>query len=523
MKTLRGICLPAILLIVGLVFVWYQPVFADEGEQEQEKNKKTQVQRLAHKTKKGGEWTNGPLPLIWESTYTKTPPTIDGKLDDLWQTTKPVTVIVREAMGGDRPTQVVLRAVHSDDAFYLIAHWPDDTKSDMRDPYVWNKEKKDYERPSKPDDQFALEFPITGNFDINMLTLANEYTADVWHWKAGRGNLIGCVDDKRHIISQEPIPYGKEYSMGGHGKVYVARIADEGQSSYYLKPKPARFEGDLVNSFEHRQPTHSMADVRGKAVHNGKAWTLEMSRKFNTGNADDAVIDPGRDNICAIAVLNDELYWRHSVSTAIALRFAGGPTNKTQALWNFDGSNEIPPRWKVAETRGRGKPATWEVISDISAPSQSNVVAITVNENYGNTFNLLLAEETKYKDLKVEVMVKAISGKEDQGGGPIWRAKDADNYYIARWNPLEDNFRVYYVKGGRRIQLGSANVKADPKVWHEIRIVHRATHITAYFNGKKMIELEDSTFGGPGMVGLWVKADGRTAFDDFSPRHISSD
>jgi hypothetical protein len=146
-----------------------------------------------------------------------------------------------------------------------------------------------------------------------------------------------------------------------------------------------------------------------------------------------------------------------------------------------------------------------------------------VNENYGNTFNLLLAEETKYKDLKVEVMVKAISGKEDQGGGPIWRAKDADNYYIARWNPLEDNFRVYYVKGGRRIQLGSANVKADPKVWHEIRIVHRATHITAYFNGKKMIELEDSTFGGPGMVGLWVKADGRTAFDDFSPRHISSD
>ena len=84
---------------------------------------------------------------------------------------------------------------------------------------------------------------------------------------------------------------GKEYSMGGHGKVYIARIPNEGKSSYYLKPKPKGFEGDLVNSFEHRQPTGSMADVRGKAVHDGKGWTLEISRKFNTDNADDAVID----------------------------------------------------------------------------------------------------------------------------------------------------------------------------------------------------------------------------------------
>ena len=464
---------------------------------------------------KGQRWNHESRSIIWESVYTKKPPRIDGKSDDLWRTAKPVTVIVREAIGGHHPTQVVLRALHTNDTFYLIAHWPDDTKSDMRDPYIWNNEKKDYERPSKPDDQFAVEFPMAGNFDISMLTLVKEYTADVWHWKAGRGNPIGWVDDKRHIISQKPIPHGKEYSMGGHGKVYVARIADEGRSSYYLKPKPAAFEGDLVNSFEHRQPSGSIADVRGKAVYDGKGWTLEMSRKFNTGNADDAVIDPRRDNICAIAVLNDELYWRHSVSTAITLRFVGGPADKTQALWNFDGGNEIPFGWKVAETRGRGKPARWEVISDNSAPSQPNAIAITVNENYGSTFNLLLAEGTKYKDLKVDVMVKAISGKEDQGGGPIWRAKDADNYYIARWNPLEDNFRVYFVKNGRRKQLGSAKVKTAPGIWHKIEIVHKANKIEAKFDGKKLIEFEDSTFNKPGMVGLWTKADAATAFDDF--------
>lgn len=266
-------------------------------------------------------WAAESIPPVWESSHTKTPPIIDGKADEVWGKAKPLTVTVREAIGGDNPKQVVLRALHTDDTFYMMAQWHDDTRSDMRDPYVWNAEKKDYERPSKPDDQFAIEFPMMGEFDIRMLTLKHEYTADVWHWKAGRGNPVGWVDDKRHIISQKPIQGGMEYSMGGHGMVYIARIPDEGTSSYFSKPKPSAFAGELVDSFEQRQPTGSMADVRGKGIHDGKAWTLEMSRKFNTGHNDDAVIDTDKDNICAVAVLDDELYWEHSVSSIIILRF----------------------------------------------------------------------------------------------------------------------------------------------------------------------------------------------------------
>jgi hypothetical protein len=268
-------------------------------------------------------WCNESIPLIWESSYTKTLPIIDGKIDKIWEQAKPLTVIVREAMGGDNPTEVVLRALHTDGTFYVLAQWPDTTESDMRDPYIWNAEKEEYERPSKPDDQFALEFPMTGHFDIRMITLVHEYTADVWHWKAGRGNPIGWVDDKRHIISQKPIQSGIEYSMGGHGNVYIARLMDEGTSSYSLKPKPSSFEGNVVDSFDQRQPTGSLSDVRGKGIHDERNWTLEMSRKFNTGHSDDAVIDPMKENVCAIAVLDDELYWEHSVSSIITLRFIG--------------------------------------------------------------------------------------------------------------------------------------------------------------------------------------------------------
>ncbi len=268
-------------------------------------------------------WSATSTSLVWESSYTKTSPTVDGKMDKIWEQARPLTVVVREAMGGDNPTEVVLRALHTDDTLYVLAQWPDDTKNDMRDPYIWNEAKKDYDRPSKPDDQFSLEFPMTGEFDIRMLTIVHEYTADVWHWKAGRGNPVGWVDDKRHIISRKPIKNGVEYSMGGHGNVYIARLMDEGTSSYSLKPKPSSFEGNVVDSFEQRQPAGSLADVQGRGLYEGKHWTLEMSRKFNTGHDDDALIDPTKENFCAIAVLNDELYWDHSVSPIITLRFTG--------------------------------------------------------------------------------------------------------------------------------------------------------------------------------------------------------
>src|SRR4030067_1617923 len=148
-------------------------------------------------------WWNESSAQIWKSSYTKSPPLIDGMIDDVWNNALPLTVKVREAIGGENPIPVELRALHTDDTLYVLARWPDNTKSDMRDPYVWNAGLNSYERPSKPDDQFSIEFPLSGNFDTRMITLAKRYTADVWHWKAGRGNPVGWVDDKRHIIAQQ--------------------------------------------------------------------------------------------------------------------------------------------------------------------------------------------------------------------------------------------------------------------------------------------------------------------------------
>ncbi len=186
--------------------------------------------------------------------------------------------------------------------------------------------------------------------------------------------------------------------------------------------------------------------------------------------------------------------------------------------WTFeqDVVGALPAGWQPAETRPQGHLATWQVVNDPTAPSPSRAVAITANANAGSTYNLLLATGTRFKNGTIKVRVKAVSGEEDQGGGPVWRALDRNNYYIARWNPLEDNFRVYTVRDGQRQQLGSATVKADATAWHTIEIVHQEGRIEALFDSQKLIELQDSTFKQEGMVGLWVKADGCTAFDDLT-------
>ena len=423
---------------------------------------------------------------------------------------------------GDHPRPVTLRALHTDDALYVFAQWPDDTKSELRDPYVWDPDAQRYERPSRPDDQFALEFPIDGDFAISMLTVTREFKADVWHWKAGRGNGVGWVDDKTHVISQSPVPNAKEHQLHGGRSVYIARVQDEGTGAYKVTAAPPSRQQDVVDSFQQLEPTGSLADVRGKGVHDGKTWSLEMSRRFDTGHPDDAVIDPSQDNPCAIAVLDDELYEEHSVSTLITLHFGGKLISKANASkWYFDSDTDLPSSWKAEGTNQRGPVATWAIKADASAPSKPNVLALTdTKEGRGSTFNLFWTDRVKFTDGVIEVMVKAGTGREDQGGGPIWRVQDNDNYYIARWNPLEDNFRVYLVTNGSRKTLDSATVKADPAKWHTIRIEHSADEIRCYFDGEELLKAHDQTFPGAGGVGVWTKADAVTQFDDLRVRSL---
>ncbi|MCP4679966.1 MAG: DUF1080 domain-containing protein [Deltaproteobacteria bacterium] len=183
----------------------------------------------------------------------------------------------------------------------------------------------------------------------------------------------------------------------------------------------------------------------------------------------------------------------------------------------------VPKSIELKETAGRGTPAVWKVVADESAPSKPGAFGTVETKNKGRTYNVALVTASSLKDVEISLRVKSVKGKEDQGGGPIWRAADADNYYIARWNPLEDNFRIYYVKGGERDQIASVKIRLSPKKWYDMKIIMKGKHIEGWLDGEKKLEVDDETFGEAGMVGLWTKADAETLFDDFVARPVATE
>jgi hypothetical protein len=150
----------------------------------------------------------------------------------------------------------------------------------------------------------------------------------------------------------------------------------------------------------------------------------------------------------------------------------------------------------------------------VAASDKGNALAQSA-KNPNSVFNVTLISDTNAKDVNLTVRMKAIAGEHDQGGGLIWRAKDAKNYYLARYNPLEDNYRLYQVVDGKRTLIQNVDIPHSDG-WHTLRVTMKGDQIACYYDGKKYNEAKDSTFTEAGKIGLWSKADAQSQFDDLT-------
>lgn len=198
------------------------------------------------------------------------------------------------------------------------------------------------------------------------------------------------------------------------------------------------------------------------------------------------------------------------------LALAMGGEKARIITFSQDSVGKRPEGWKVDHT-GNGGGGAWKVIVDATAPSKTGHVLCQTGESPGTVFNLCVVDDTNCKDVTVSVMFKPKQGKKDQGGGIVWRYADASNYYVARYNPLEDNARLYKVVGGKRVQLATReDLKVSAGEWHKLTIKMTDDQIECHLDGKKVLEAKDDTFQAAGQVGLWSKADAQTSFDQFS-------
>ena len=175
-----------------------------------------------------------------------------------------------------------------------------------------------------------------------------------------------------------------------------------------------------------------------------------------------------------------------------------------------------PKGWTATKT-GKGAPK-WTVEEDRTAPSKSNVL----KQSGRATYPLLLKDDTNIEDGFIEVKFKAIAGSEDRAAGLVWRAGNADNYYVVRANALEDNVVLYKTANGVRSALEivgrkggyGVDVSVPANRWLGLRVDFKGNRFRVLYDGNQLFEVEDSTFSGPGKLGLWTKADSVTLFDE---------
>ena len=182
-----------------------------------------------------------------------------------------------------------------------------------------------------------------------------------------------------------------------------------------------------------------------------------------------------------------------------------------------------PPDWTIGMTHDGGAPK-WEVIADPSAPSKPNVLAQTSTDNTSGRFPLAIYNKATFADGVVSVRFKPVAGERDQAAGIVWRYRDVNNYYIVRANALENNVVLYKVEAGNRISLEPKGTpsktygvkhRVPPGVWSTLEVRFAGPQFAVFFDGEKIMDVEDATFPAAGRMGLWTKADSVIYFDDF--------
>jgi Domain of Unknown Function (DUF1080) len=182
-----------------------------------------------------------------------------------------------------------------------------------------------------------------------------------------------------------------------------------------------------------------------------------------------------------------------------------------------------PSDWSYATTH-RGQPGRWVIHNDVGAPSPPNVFAQLSADRVPFRYALALYDKGYCKNGDLSAEMKIISGKSTQTGGLVWRYQDPDNYYLLTVSADEDTIAAVKVHDGRPTPIAKlgpglrafqVSHKIEPQEWNVLRVTFQSTHMTVYFDHRKVMDAEDATIEKPGKTGLWTRGDTIAYFDNF--------
>jgi len=218
-----------------------------------------------------------------------TPPTLDGfGKDAVWETIKPGTIYDNTA-----GHSFFIKSVYTNDKVYFWVQYKDTAENSLHKPWLWNKKQNKYLSGPHREDTFVFKWNMMDT-PVNLSNFSEDnYTADIWYWKANRTNLAGFADDKHQILSDKPDEKATETVSASGKKRYLYRKSDSGKPAYKeIKNTPTEHSTTLVNRYEPATPAGSRGDIEAKGQWQNGFWTIEFARKFDTGNTDDVQFNP---------------------------------------------------------------------------------------------------------------------------------------------------------------------------------------------------------------------------------------
>ncbi|MDH5751433.1 MAG: ethylbenzene dehydrogenase-related protein [Deltaproteobacteria bacterium] len=203
---------------------------------------------------------------------------------------------------------------------FFIFKWADTTHDTLHRPFVWNEEKQRYIDGDQREDRLAMQWEMSGDFTHDWQS-GKSFIADMWHWKSARSNPIGLAHDKIINISTNPSRKAIRIKGKGGQSIYIKRDSDDGDIYKSERVKDVRQDDVMLRYHLLSNPKGSVADVSAKGVWQNNEWTLELSRKLNTGQKDDAVFIPGKTIRAAIAIFDRTGGDEHNISDTLVFQF----------------------------------------------------------------------------------------------------------------------------------------------------------------------------------------------------------
>ncbi len=172
------------------------------------------------------------------------------------------------------------------------------------------------------------------------------------------------------------------------------------------------------------------------------------------------------------------------------------------------------PNGLVACTQGMtgiGRPPDWHAVADPDAPD-GWALAETAADPNDLRFPLCVSPNVAARDFEASLRFKPVSGTRAQVGGLMFRAIDANDYYVVRANSLDNSVRLYRVEKGKRSQLASKQAPIEAGRWHTLKLTVLDDRIEVGLDGEPLFTVTDRSLRQPGAIGVWSQADSVTHY-----------